>query len=409
MNKLFALFICAFTLAGCVQVKQVGLYDHPADDANIPNINGFYSLSIFKDDMSDEIWFSPLPACLQISPTIDQHKEGDKSISIEWNKQACDYPWIGMGIGWNNWTGKNFSQIIDKAALSFWVKQKKGESVGLPWAVGFEDYSNSQAWTGVFPNFIKGGKVGEQWTQVIIPLSKFPFEQYDVSTDAIKQVSFQFESSGKVWIDEIRIVPYQSTENQTLVIQGNAVPVIDGRIADAEWDDAGLKLDYAKAHVTWDAENLYLAAVVEDDSPLINNQTGKDIWNGDAIEVAFSSESGLRNDRNFLYPSDRHIGIQMGGTNSVYDFSRQKNLDGCTIKTTKTSTGYIVEMALPWKSLGVDALADDLKYDFEFAVDIAGAEGVRKLQSRWNSKDKEGFNLKPSFWGSLIKQQKKYD
>ena len=89
----------------------------------------------------DEVWYTPSPKALKVQAETAQKAEGLQSISIEWNKQADPQTWLGLGFGWNGWTGKNFEAITQQAALSFWVKSKEGQSAGLPWAVGFEDLS----------------------------------------------------------------------------------------------------------------------------------------------------------------------------------------------------------------------------------------------------------------------------
>jgi hypothetical protein len=54
---------------------------------------------------------------------------------------------------------------------------------------------------------VVGGVITSNWTQVIIPLSKFNLLNSAVDPYTIKQLMFQFESSGEVLIDEISIIP----------------------------------------------------------------------------------------------------------------------------------------------------------------------------------------------------------
>ena len=396
-------------LSACGIFKQTALYDAPADDANTPNIAGFYALNIYSDQMSDEIWYTQSPKAIQVKSEATQKKQGDNSISIEWNKQADPQTWLGLGFGWNGWTGKNFASITQQSALSFWVKMKNGQSAGLPWAVGFEDFNGSQAWTGVTTGFIEGGIIKEEWTQVRIPLSAFPFEERDVDLSIIKQLIVQFESSGKVWIDDIKIIPYTAKGRQSFDVAPVDAIMIDGAFQPNEWPQSSFQLPLANVKLTWNEEFLYIAAEVEDATPLINTRTGKDIWNGDALEIAFSSISGTMAQRKIFYPTDFHLGISMKPYGKVYDWSKDREVSGSIVRVQYAGKGYSAEVAIPWKSLGISAFEPGKTYDCEIAVDIADGSSVRTLQSRWNSADKEGFNFDPSRWGSINYRVQKND
>ncbi len=402
MKTLLSGLLSLMVLSGCVRMKTASLFEMPSDDAQISDINGFTALSVFNDQVTSELWFTVSPQAIQVKSEAKELHSGSGAISIDWNKQADPSTWLGMGIGWDNWTGKDISSIQQSAALSFWVKMKKGQSTGLPWAIGFEDFNGAQAWTGVTAGFIKGGTIGSQWTQVIIPLSAFPFEGYDVDVTNIKQLIVQFESSGKVWVDDIRFIPYKSTERQTFAVKSLSAPKIDGQIEPNEWPATEAKLSVGTFRLNWDETNLYLAAEITDSSPGINNQTGENIWNGDALEFAFSSANGVNPKRAIYYPSDHHIGFQIGGTNQVFDWTTGKAVSNVVQHMQKTAGGYTFEAAIPWKSIGAKPWISGLLYELEFAVDLSNESGTRASQSRWNSTVREGFNTNPALWGTLI-------
>lgn len=402
MKALFTVLGLAALLSACGLFREAALYEQEADDAKTPNIAGFYALQVYRDQMSDEVWYTPSPKALKVQAETAQKAEGLQSISIEWNKQADPQTWLGLGFGWNGWTGKNFEAITQQAALSFWVKSKEGQSAGLPWAVGFEDFNGAQAWTGVTSGFIQGGIVKDEWTEVKIPLSAFPFEARDVDVTIIKQLIVQFESSGKVWVDNIRLVPYQSRGRQTQMISPLENIVLDGQPGEQEWLVQAFEIPFAKVWLSWDDMHLYLAAQVEDASPLINTRSDKDIWNGDALELAFSTVSGTNPQRKVFYPTDLHLGISMSEAPLVFDWTKKKAIAGAKVVTRKTGTGYSAEIAIPWKALGTSAFEPNQTYGCEVAVDIANEASERTLQSRWNSSEQEGFHNDPSRWGQII-------
>jgi hypothetical protein len=232
-------------------------------------------------------------------------------------------------------------------------------------------------------------------------LSAFPFEERDVDLSIIKQLIVQFESSGKVWIDDIQIIPYTAKGRQSFDVAPVDAIMIDGAFQPNEWPQSSIQLPLANVKLTWNDEFLFLAAEVEDATPLINTRTGKDIWNGDALEIAFSSISGTLAQRKIFYPTDFHLGISMKPYGKVYDWSKDREVAGSIVRVQYAGKGYSAEVAIPWKSLGISAFEPGKTYDCEIAVDIADAASVRTFQSRWNSADKEGFNFDPSRWGSI--------
>jgi hypothetical protein len=374
----------------CSHIKPMGLYDQALVN-DVPHINDYYSLNVFSDQITNDVWFTQAITCLNIHSESSEVKSGSGAISIEWNKQAGDCPWMGMGIGWDNWSGKNFESILNSAALSFWVKMKEGKSVGLPWAVGFEDFTGGQAWTGVTADCISGGTITNQWTQVILPLNRFPFLNNDVDVTSIKQVIFQFESSGKVLVDEISMIPFNGKSKKELIISTNK---------DAKIQSIAL-LPVGNIEVNWDEFNLYLSAKIKDESPLINEQTDRNIWNGDAIEIAFSSAAGVDPNRKIYYSTDHHLGVRMSIEPFVYDWKSEKVINEVVVKTSITDDGYTMSLALPWKSIAANPWQLGESYDIELAIDAGDHSGKRTMQYRWNSPGNEGFNFNPSLWGAI--------
>jgi hypothetical protein len=96
-----ALLIAGF--AGCVSVKQNQLYIPVFN----PNDTAFYSASeIYSGQITSEVWATQSENCIQISSSKEAAYEGGLGLHVKWNRQGEGCPWLGIGFGWDNWTGQ---------------------------------------------------------------------------------------------------------------------------------------------------------------------------------------------------------------------------------------------------------------------------------------------------------------
>ena len=396
--------LMAILLQACSNVKPLSLYDQEYWPAEGP-LKGLGATSIYNEAISTEIWYTQNTSCIQVSGETGTASSGYNNMRIKWDKPSGGCDWVGMGIGWAGWSGKDFSQIYNSAAIAFDVRSLTGPMKGLPWAIGFEDFNGEQAWTGFAPSMIEGKVITENWTTVRVPLENFPFEARDVDVASIKQVIMQFESSGTVSIDNIRIEPYKSRGRQQATLKTLGEVYFDGLINVSDSALTIFELDGHKLFVGANQDFLFIGGVVFDETPMINTREGKDIWNGDAIEIAFSTQSGLNPKRAIFYEDDRHLGIRMSATPQIWDWTRSQSVNA-EVKTSRVSNSiYSFECKIPWKELATQPWQEGGEYAIELAVDLADKESVRQSQIRWNSADKEGFHTSPSLWGRLFIQQ----
>jgi hypothetical protein len=176
---------------------------------------------------------------------------------------------------------------------------------------------------------------------------------------------------------------------------------IDGNLSD--WKntiftelDAGHKLA-----LLYSKDTLFAAAYILDADGSENNLKGGELWKGDAIELAFSTNSDADGKRSYYLLSDQHIGINCGVNSYCWDFKRNEEIVAIKYKISSESNGYVIEMAIPFNQLYKRTLEQGETYGFEFAVDLGGEGGTRKQQDRWNSVSGEGFHMNPSKWGRM--------
>ncbi len=395
----YAFWSVLLLFTSCVTVKELALYENEVLVVEAKDVNGFQLTEIFNDDITSEIWFTPSPACLTVRSERKEVFSGTGSMKFTWNKQAGGCPWLGLGIGWANWSGKDLASIENSAAISFKVKTQEGSMKGLPWAMALEDYAGTQAWIGVTSGYVEGGIVDTSWRTVTIPLVDFQFEGWNLDGGTVKQMLIQFESNGTVFVDEFKIIPFKPKEPNTLLVTRSYGWVNDGFIEGGQFV-AQAKMDGSVLYLNWNEKELYIGGEIEDVSPCRNMQSGRDIWNGDAIEIAFSSETGISDKRMMFYEGDRHIGIKMGGNFDVYDWSREKNIKA-QISVKPLQNKYVFECVIPWSELGVSPWKNNSTYNIDFAIDQSTSQDTRDFQKRWNSVNNENFNLNPSLWGKL--------
>ena len=399
MMRITTALAALLLLQGCAHVTPLALYDREEWPDAGP-LKGLGATSIYNENISTEIWYTQNTSCIKVTGESGTASSGSNSMRIQWDKPGGGCDWVGMGNGWAGWSGKDFSQITTSAAIAFDIRSNTGPMKGLPWAIGFEDFNGEQAWSGFTPSMIEGKVITDQWTTVRVPLENFPFEARDVDVTAIKQVIMQFESSGCVSLDNIRIEPFKSRGRQVASMQNSDSYVFDGMITAADAYTPFI-LDGGKLYLGSDKDYLIVGGVIDDTTPLINDKEGKDIWNGDAIEIAFSTRSGLNPKRSIFYADDRHLGIRMSNTPQVWDWTRSLTVKSEVLTTRIDNGHYSFECRVPWTELGVEPWKEGGDYALEFAIDVADKASIRQSQNRWNSIDQEGFHTTPALWGRL--------
>ena len=182
------------------------LYDID-EEADKENINGFYALEIFNENIDKQVWASPEKNCVQFSPEIKLVFEGKNALHVNWDKITGGCKWAGMGFGWDNWRPKDISAILDTAGIEIHFYSPGTDLNNLPLAFAIEDYSGSQAYVGYAPKYLTNPKIkANTWNSFILPLKDFPFTATQTDPGNTKQFIIQFEADGNIIFDKIKIV-----------------------------------------------------------------------------------------------------------------------------------------------------------------------------------------------------------
>ena len=229
---------------------------------NNEGINGFTSINIFNKGGSDEIWGNSNLECNPLSfsskdasidytlfdnslddspdtvmvdvkydlPVVkvkDRRGLEKNSIHLKTSKPtSCE--WIGMGIGWDAWQGKDISGIINSAAIEFMAMVDGDPIYNIPIVFILEDYSANQCYATAGYLGVEGGMVTQKWTRVIIPLPTFSYQTNNIDLTNIKQLLLQCYDKVDVYIDDIKIVYHDHNYkriNESLTVSSDKYPI----------------------------------------------------------------------------------------------------------------------------------------------------------------------------------------
>jgi hypothetical protein len=138
-----------------------------------------------------------------------------------------------------------------------------------------------------------------------------------------------------------------------------------------------------------DRDNLYLFVRVQDPTPMRNNQTEKDLWNGDAVELFIGArqpgqEEGplLFEDRQIIISASEPVRIHVPGV------ARQSGIAAAVVENV-THDGYAMEIAIPWSLLDVSP-QPGVELLFDIGIDDDGeTNGRQRLrQIMWNGSER---------------------
>jgi Carbohydrate family 9 binding domain-like len=184
-----------------------------------------------------------------------------------------------------------------------------------------------------------------------------------------------------IYVAHVRQAKQQSNESaQALRIA--KPPTIDGKLdewsaipalrADSQkqflrgvglWQ--GPDVDSHAVQLTWDQDNLYLAASVRDPEH-VQRYKLSEVWHDDALWIY------LINNADAQRLSAKFTLAQTPDGPQVWDWINSRFVAGATMAWTATKGGYIYEAAVPWKSLGVDQPRAGLTIGIEAGRGIGG-------------------------------------
>jgi hypothetical protein len=160
---------------------------------------------------------------------------------------------------------------------------------------------------------------------------------------------------------------------------------------------------WAEFKTAWSSSGLYIAVVVNDPGTLYADTTTP--WNGSGVEVfldvndaraGFNTGTGV-----FVDPNTYQWCITYNATAEVqYCNSATRNITASSLVS--AGSGYTMEIAIPWASLGLTAPAPGSVSGLDISVDVANAAGTaRDHQIVAFNGSYSPYNHTPAQWGFL--------
>ena len=144
---------------------------------------------------------------------------------------------MGIGFGWDGWAGKDLSSIVDKAAIQLKVKSKNGILKSLPLAACLGDYGGNQVWIGfhskVLPKVEFKMMNGLMLHFLYLNLVENAAHM-DISN--VKQFIVQFEASGDLYVNAIKIIPFTGGFKKRLEVPYDKFSLsVDEKLNESVW------------------------------------------------------------------------------------------------------------------------------------------------------------------------------
>jgi hypothetical protein len=203
-------------------------------------------------------------------------------------------------------------------------------------------------------------------------------------------------------------VPVDMAVNALPLLKAADAPAIDG-ISDPVWKNVSQQpieklavrsapgIEYPRAYWQgiWDENNLYLFIVVTDTYKINNAEAGAP-WEGDCVEVFIDGNNSKgtaydgQNDLQYVF---RYNG------KSPFQVSLNRT-EGVKFAQLDIATGYIMEIKLPWKTLGITPVVGNLLgFEIQVGNDNTG-EGRQNKIGWWSAGDNAWVD--PSTFGTLL-------
>ena len=210
LNIQIALGILIFCTLSCGSMREVSIYE---PSKSISAFEQFPYKTLFTNSEENGLWGVKNNTCKEVSFETTNNYIGKDHLHIKWNSSSCNY--IGLGLKWGNYKGKNLVPIIESAAIELHVRIDSGALSNVPMFFILVDYGGNQCRAKINYLDLEEGKIDTEWRRVRIPFQAFNYEKRGVNMSNIKELRLEFQRKGDLHIDNIVIVPHEHNYKKT--------------------------------------------------------------------------------------------------------------------------------------------------------------------------------------------------
>lgn len=222
------LALCLVMSACGIQFQENALYTGVEPEAPIvkPESISMAVAPIIFDEDATNFWLPTDIICTTGGIESKVKHSGENALLIEWNRDPKVCEWAGFGIGWDDWAGKDLSEIFDYAAIQMYVRTKEGKMFGLPAVLTLEDYSGNMAWSYVGSSYFERYYLDEEWQKVEVPLNTFDLNEDGLDITNVKQLMFELQAAGSIYLDDIQLVYYEKKPKEIWLPNAPSAPTV---------------------------------------------------------------------------------------------------------------------------------------------------------------------------------------
>ena len=210
LNIQIAIGILIFCTLSCGSMREVSIYE---PSKSISAFEQFPYKTLFTNSEENGLWGVKNNTCKEVSFETTNNYIGKDHLHIKWNSSSCNY--IGLGLKWGNYKGKNLVPIIESTAIELRVRIDSGALSNVPMFFILVDYGGNQCRAKINYLDLEEGKIDTEWRRVRIPLQAFNYEKRRVNMSNIKELRLEFQRKGDLHIDNIVIVPHEHNYMKT--------------------------------------------------------------------------------------------------------------------------------------------------------------------------------------------------
>jgi hypothetical protein len=195
-----------------IQFQEASLYDG-LEPATVPPKPEKIILAVEPEIFSEDgtnFWTPEDDGdCTEGEVTDEVAHSGKYALKINWNRDPEKCGWAGFGIGWDDWAGKDLTDVFNYGAIEMYVRTQQGKMFGLPIVLTLEDYSGGMGFSYTGNKYFERYYLDEEWQKVVVPLNSFDIEIENLDLGNVKQLMFELQQGGGIYLDDIRIVFYE--------------------------------------------------------------------------------------------------------------------------------------------------------------------------------------------------------